>query len=131
VPDIQGETAHDSRTSVSKSDAAKRKINFKNADARKKHENQIEPVRPFGTQGVDVVSLEQGGVCPPGCCAGGFVFGTVVGVVIQSGINFDGARSSWRTGIATGILLVAPIVLQQAMAGVSRRSRRHAAGATS
>ncbi|MET0221902.1 MAG: galactofuranose ABC transporter, permease protein YjfF [Tardiphaga sp.] len=63
----------------------------------------------------------------------GFVFGTFVGVLIQgliqSYINFDGTLSSWWTKIATGILLFAFIVLQQAMVGFARRSRgRHSGG---
>jgi simple sugar transport system permease protein len=65
----------------------------------------------------------------------GFVFGTFVGVLIQgliqSYINFDGTLSSWWTKIATGILLFAFIVLQQAMVGVARRSGRRSAGVTS
>jgi simple sugar transport system permease protein len=65
----------------------------------------------------------------------GFVFGTFVGVLIQgliqSYINFDGTLSSWWTKIATGILLFAFIVLQQAMVSFAQRSGRRAAGATS
>ena len=64
----------------------------------------------------------------------GFVFGIFMGVMIQgliqSYINFDRSLSSWWTRIVTGILLFAFIVLQQAMVGLSRRSRRHTAGAT-
>ncbi|MET0967835.1 MAG: sugar ABC transporter permease YjfF, partial [Tardiphaga sp.] len=42
---------------------------------------------------------------------------------------FDGTLSSWWTKIATGILLFAFIVLQQAMVGFARRSRgRHSGG---
>jgi ribose/xylose/arabinose/galactoside ABC-type transport system permease subunit len=62
----------------------------------------------------------------------GFVVGTFVGVLIQgliqSYINFDGTLSSWWTKIATGILLFAFIVLQQAIIGFARRSGRRAAG---
>ncbi|MGO4712944.1 galactofuranose ABC transporter, permease protein YjfF [Bradyrhizobium sp. 2TAF24] len=58
----------------------------------------------------------------------GFVFGTFVGVLIQgliqTYINFDGTLSSWWTKIVTGILLFAFIVLQQAMVGLAKRSRR-------
>jgi len=65
----------------------------------------------------------------------GFVFGTFVGVLIQgliqSYINFDGTLSSWWTKIATGVLLFAFIVLQQAMVGVARRSGPRTAGVTS
>jgi simple sugar transport system permease protein len=64
----------------------------------------------------------------------GFVFGTFVGVLIQgliqSYINFDGTLSSWWTKIATGVLLFAFIVLQQAMVGFARRSGRRVAGST-
>jgi ribose/xylose/arabinose/galactoside ABC-type transport system permease subunit len=64
----------------------------------------------------------------------GFVFGTFVGVLIQgliqSYINFDGTLSSWWTKIATGILLFAFIVLQQAMVGFARRRSRRAVGVT-
>ncbi|MGM4915997.1 galactofuranose ABC transporter, permease protein YjfF [Tardiphaga sp. 813_E8_N1_3] len=64
----------------------------------------------------------------------GYVFGTFVGVLIQgliqSYINFDGTLSSWWTKIATGILLFAFIVLQQAMVGFAKRSGRRPAGVT-
>lgn len=61
----------------------------------------------------------------------GFVFGTFVGVLIQgliqTYINFDGTLSSWWTKIVTGVLLFAFIVLQQAMVGFAKRSRRRTA----
>jgi galactofuranose transport system permease protein len=63
----------------------------------------------------------------------GFMFGTLLGVLIQgliqSYINFDGTLSSWWTKIATGILLFAFIVFQQTTIGFARRGRRRASGA--
>ena len=44
-------------TSVSKSEAAKRKINLKIADAQQKQENQIKAIRSFIAQGVDAIFL--------------------------------------------------------------------------
>ena len=44
-------------TSVSKSEAAKRKINLKIADAQQKQENQIAAIRSFVAQGVDAILL--------------------------------------------------------------------------
>ena len=44
-------------TSVSKSEAKKRNINFKIADAQQKQENQIKAIRSFVTQGVDAIFL--------------------------------------------------------------------------
>ncbi len=53
----------------------------------------------------------------------GYVFGTVVGVlilgVIQTYITFDGTLSSWWTKIAIGILLFIFIVLQRFMSQAS------------
>lgn len=44
-------------TTVSKSEAAKRKINLKIADAQQKQENQIKAIRSFVAQGVDAIFL--------------------------------------------------------------------------
>jgi galactofuranose transport system substrate-binding protein len=44
-------------TSVSKSEAAKRQVNFKIADAQQKQENQIKAIRSFIAQGVDGIFL--------------------------------------------------------------------------
>ena len=44
-------------TSVSKSEASKRKINLKIADAQQKQENQIKAIRSFIAQGVDAIFL--------------------------------------------------------------------------
>ena len=44
-------------TSVSKSEAAKRKINLKIADAQQKQENQIKAIRSFIAQNVDAIFL--------------------------------------------------------------------------
>ena len=44
-------------TSVSKSEAKKRNINFKIADAQQKQENQIKAIRSFIAQGVDAIFL--------------------------------------------------------------------------
>ena len=44
-------------TSVSKSEAAKRKVNLKIADAQQKQENQIKAIRSFIAQGVDAIFL--------------------------------------------------------------------------
>eukprot|EP01035_Chromulina_nebulosa_P014144 gene14144-biopygen12032 len=44
-------------TTVSKSEAKKRNINFKIADAQQKQENQIKAIRSFVTQGVDAIFL--------------------------------------------------------------------------
>jgi ribose/xylose/arabinose/galactoside ABC-type transport system permease subunit len=57
--------------------------------------------------------------------------GVLIHGLIQSYINFDGTLSSWWTKTATGIVLFAFIVPQQAMAGFARRSDRRSAGATS
>lgn len=56
----------------------------------------------------------------------GFVFGTFVGVLIQTHISFDGTLSSWQTKIVTGVLLFAFIVFQQLMMGFAKRSGRTA-----
>ena len=56
----------------------------------------------------------------------GFVFGTLIGVLIQGLIQtyivFDGTLSSWWTKIVVGLLLFGFIVFQQALLGLSRRS---------
>src|SRR4051794_18336721 len=44
-------------TTVSKSEAAKRKVNLKIADAQQKQENQIKAIRSFVAQGVDAIFL--------------------------------------------------------------------------
>ncbi|MGQ3030180.1 MAG: substrate-binding domain-containing protein, partial [Ferrovibrionaceae bacterium] len=44
-------------TTVSKSEAAKRKINLKIADAQQKQENQIKAIRSFVAQNVDAIFL--------------------------------------------------------------------------
>ncbi|WP_029353785.1 galactofuranose ABC transporter, galactofuranose-binding protein YtfQ [Bosea sp. 117] len=44
-------------TTVSKSEAKKRNINFKIADAQQKQENQIKAIRSFIAQGVDAIFL--------------------------------------------------------------------------
>src|SRR5216683_547329 len=44
-------------TSVSKSEAAKRGVNLKIADAQQKQENQIKAIRSFVAQGVDAIFL--------------------------------------------------------------------------
>ena len=44
-------------TSVSKQEAAKRKVNLKIADAQQKQENQIKAIRSFIAQNVDAIFL--------------------------------------------------------------------------
>src|SRR5919197_4150739 len=44
-------------TSVSKSEASKRKVTLKIADAQQKQENQIKAIRAFIAQGVDAIFL--------------------------------------------------------------------------
>ena len=44
-------------TTVSKSEAAKRSVNLKIADAQQKQENQIKAIRSFVAQGVDAIFL--------------------------------------------------------------------------
>src|SRR5438270_12540422 len=44
-------------TTVSKSEATKRKVNLKIADAQQKQENQIKAIRSFIAQGVDTIFL--------------------------------------------------------------------------
>jgi simple sugar transport system substrate-binding protein len=44
-------------TTVSKSEATKRKVNLKIADAQQKQENQIKAIRSFVAQGVDAIFL--------------------------------------------------------------------------
>ena len=59
------------RTSVSKSEATKRKVNLKIADAQQKQENQIKAIRSFIAQGVDAIFLAPVVVERLGCGAEG------------------------------------------------------------
>jgi ribose/xylose/arabinose/galactoside ABC-type transport system permease subunit len=49
----------------------------------------------------------------------GSILGTVLGMlifaIIQTAISFDGTLSSWWSKIATGVLLLAFILLQRAL----------------
>jgi len=51
--------------------------------------------------------------------------------MIQTYIHFDGALSSWRTKIATGVLLFAFIALRQGLVAVACRPVTKRAGAVS
>ena len=57
----------------------------------------------------------------------GYVFGTLIGVlilgVIQTIITFEGTLSSWWTKIASGVLLLAFILLQRFLLGRERGER--------
>jgi ribose/xylose/arabinose/galactoside ABC-type transport system permease subunit len=85
------------------------------------------PLAAVGTELDTIAAVVIGGTLLTG--GQGFVFGTLVGVLIQgliqTYITFDGTLSSWWTKIAVGVLLFAFIGLQRLLS--STWTRNHAA----
>ncbi len=84
------------------------------------------PLAAVGTELDTIAAVVIGGTLLTG--GQGFVFGTLVGVLIQgliqTYITFDGTLSSWWTKIAVGVLLFAFIALQRGLSSSWRP--RHA-----
>ena len=129
-----------------KSEAAKRGIDLKFADAQQKQENQIKALRSFIAQDVDVIAfspvvetgwepvmreIKKAGI-PVVLIGGtllsggvGFMAGTAMGVLIlgliQTLITFQGNLNTWWTRIVVGVLVLVFILLQNVISSASGR----------